>query len=63
MYVLILIIFCVLFVEAAVLVCGRLYKTFFGIFSSLNLCMLMQNENGGFATYELTRSYPWMEVV
>lgn len=23
----------------------------------------MQNDNGGFASYELTRSYPWLEVI
>lgn len=55
--------FCVLLVEVAVLLSSRLYKTFFGILSCLNLCMLMQNGDGGFATYELTRSYPWMEVI
>eukprot|EP01018_Ginkgo_biloba_P026747 Gb_09860 [translate_table: standard] len=32
-------------------------------FECLNLMLSMQNKDGGFATYELTRSYPWLEII
>ncbi|XP_057869659.2 cycloartenol synthase 2 [Cryptomeria japonica] len=32
-------------------------------FDCVNLILSMQNKDGGFATYELTRSYPWLEII
>jgi squalene cyclase len=29
----------------------------------LSVILLVQNNNGGFATYELTRSYAWLEIL
>ncbi|KAK2388871.1 cycloartenol synthase [Trifolium repens] len=29
---------------------------------AVNLILSLQNRNGGFASYELTRSYTWLEV-
>ncbi|KAK3010013.1 hypothetical protein RJ639_011016, partial [Escallonia herrerae] len=34
-----------------------------GLFNAVNLILTLQNNNGGFATYELTRSYDWLEVI
>ncbi|KAK3023553.1 hypothetical protein RJ639_044638 [Escallonia herrerae] len=34
-----------------------------GLFNAVNLILTLQNNNGGFATYELTRSYAWLEVI
>ncbi|KFK33925.1 hypothetical protein AALP_AA5G078800 [Arabis alpina] len=33
------------------------------LFDAVNFILSLQNKNGGFATYELTRSYPWLEVI
>nr|AJR21210.1 cucurbitadienol synthase 2 [Citrullus colocynthis] len=30
---------------------------------AVNVLLSLQNENGGFASYELTRSYPWLELI
>ncbi|XP_010520562.1 PREDICTED: lanosterol synthase isoform X2 [Tarenaya hassleriana] len=32
-------------------------------FDAVNFILSLQNSNGGFASYELTRSYPWLEVI
>ncbi|CAN1748565.1 Cycloartenol synthase [Linum perenne] len=33
------------------------------LFDSVNCILSLQNENGGFASYELTRSHPWLEML
>ncbi|VVB14237.1 unnamed protein product [Arabis nemorensis] len=33
------------------------------LFDAVDFILSLQNKNGGFATYELTRSYPWLEVI
>ncbi|MED6207796.1 hypothetical protein PIB30_038990, partial [Stylosanthes scabra] len=33
------------------------------LFDAANVLLSMQNTNGGFASYELTRSYEWLEVL
>ncbi|CAI0553272.1 unnamed protein product [Linum tenue] len=33
------------------------------LFDSVNCILSFQNENGGFASYELTRSYQWLEAL
>ncbi|KAI3437274.1 Terpene cyclase/mutase family member [Psidium guajava] len=33
------------------------------LFDAVNLILSLQNKNGGFASYELTRSYPWLEII
>lgn len=33
------------------------------LFDCVNVILSFQNENGGFATYERTRSYPWLEYL
>ncbi|KAL8141223.1 hypothetical protein V2J09_007244 [Rumex salicifolius] len=33
------------------------------LYDAVNVILSLQNEGGGFATYELTRSYPWLELV
>ncbi|GMH42745.1 hypothetical protein BSKO_10664 [Bryopsis sp. KO-2023] len=33
------------------------------LFDCVNVILSYQNDNGGMATYELTRSYPWIEVM
>ncbi|KAF8038676.1 hypothetical protein BT93_B1269 [Corymbia citriodora subsp. variegata] len=33
------------------------------LFDAVNLILSMQNKNGGFASYELTRSYPCLEII
>ncbi|XP_068641549.1 cycloartenol synthase 2-like [Aristolochia californica] len=33
------------------------------LYDAVNVILSLQNEDGGFATYELTRSYPWMELI
>ncbi|CAN1259354.1 Cycloartenol synthase [Linum perenne] len=33
------------------------------LFDSVNCILSLQNENGGFASYELTRSPPWLEML
>nr|K7NBZ9.1 RecName: Full=Cucurbitadienol synthase; Short=SgCbQ [Siraitia grosvenorii]AEM42982.1 cucurbitadienol synthase [Siraitia grosvenorii]AUC64917.1 cucurbitadienol synthase [Siraitia grosvenorii]WCF76099.1 oxidosqualene cyclase [synthetic construct] len=30
---------------------------------AVNVLLSLQNDNGGFASYELTRSYPWLELI
>ncbi|XP_004299757.1 PREDICTED: cycloartenol synthase 2-like isoform X2 [Fragaria vesca subsp. vesca] len=30
---------------------------------AVNVVLSLQNSNGGFASYELTRSYPWLEMI
>ncbi|KAI4376391.1 hypothetical protein MLD38_014160 [Melastoma candidum] len=32
-------------------------------FDAVNLILSLQNGNGGFASYELTRSYQWLEII
>ncbi|KAK1566469.1 hypothetical protein Q3G72_000322 [Acer saccharum] len=32
-------------------------------YDAVNVILSLQNEDGGFATYELTRSYPWLELI
>nr|GMC65032.1 cycloartenol synthase-like isoform X4 [Ipomoea batatas] len=32
------------------------------LYDAVDLILSLQNNSGGFATYELTRSYPWLEV-
>jgi len=32
-------------------------------FDCVSYMLSMQNNDGGFATYELTRSYPWLEII
>ncbi|KAJ8450295.1 hypothetical protein Cgig2_004752 [Carnegiea gigantea] len=33
------------------------------LYDAVNILLSLQNDNGGFATYELTRSYPWLELI
>ncbi|OAY76872.1 Cycloartenol synthase [Ananas comosus] len=33
------------------------------LYDAVNVILSLMNENGGFATYELTRSYAWMELI
>ncbi|CAH2061373.1 unnamed protein product [Thlaspi arvense] len=33
------------------------------LFDAVNNILSLQNTNGGFASYELTRSYPWLETI
>ncbi|KAL7133796.1 hypothetical protein ABFS83_12G164400 [Erythranthe nasuta] len=33
------------------------------LYDSVDLILSLQNSNGGFASYELTRSYAWLEVI
>ncbi|XP_020221338.2 cycloartenol synthase [Cajanus cajan] len=33
------------------------------LYDAVNLILSMQNKNGGFASYELTRSYAWLEKI
>ncbi|GKV20479.1 hypothetical protein SLEP1_g30602 [Rubroshorea leprosula] len=33
------------------------------LYDAVNVILSLQNADGGFATYELTRSYPWLELV
>ncbi|CAM9000177.1 unnamed protein product [Rhodiola kirilowii] len=33
------------------------------VYDAVNVILSLQNPNGGFATYELTRSYNWMELI
>ncbi|KAJ3696282.1 hypothetical protein LUZ60_001659 [Juncus effusus] len=33
------------------------------LYDAVNVLLSLMNENGGFATYELTRSYAWMELI
>ncbi|PIA37711.1 hypothetical protein AQUCO_03000334v1 [Aquilegia coerulea] len=33
------------------------------MFDAVNIILSLQNTNGGFAPYELTRSYPWLELI
>lgn len=33
------------------------------LYNAVNLMLSLQNKNGGFASYELTRSYPWLEII
>ncbi|KNA23716.1 hypothetical protein SOVF_022560 [Spinacia oleracea] len=33
------------------------------LYDSVNVLLSLQNGDGGFATYELTRSYPWLELI
>ncbi|KAK8615214.1 hypothetical protein V6N13_068994 [Hibiscus sabdariffa] len=33
------------------------------LYDAVNVILLYQNADGGFATYELTRSYPWLELI
>eukprot|EP00245_Coleochaete_scutata_P007127 TRINITY_DN22226_c0_g1_i1.p1 TRINITY_DN22226_c0_g1~~TRINITY_DN22226_c0_g1_i1.p1 ORF type:complete len:764 (-),score=100.86 TRINITY_DN22226_c0_g1_i1:719-3010(-) len=33
------------------------------LYDCVNVILSYQNSNGGFATYELTRSYPWIEII
>ncbi|PIA35291.1 hypothetical protein AQUCO_03600160v1 [Aquilegia coerulea] len=32
-------------------------------FDAVNIILSLQNTNGGFAPYELTRSYRWLELI
>ncbi|KAK9078933.1 hypothetical protein SSX86_002992 [Deinandra increscens subsp. villosa] len=32
-------------------------------FDAVNLLLTLQNRNGGYSSYELMRSYPWLEVI
>lgn len=32
-------------------------------YDAVNVLLSLQNGDGGFATYELTRSYPWLEII
>lgn len=32
------------------------------IYDAVNMILSLQNTSGGFASYEITRSYPWLEV-
>ncbi|CAH9148216.1 unnamed protein product [Cuscuta epithymum] len=34
-----------------------------GLFDAVNVILSLQNPDGGYATYELTRSYPWLELI
>ncbi|KAK9097606.1 hypothetical protein Sjap_023103 [Stephania japonica] len=33
------------------------------LYDAVNVILSLQNDDGGFATYELTRSYPWLELL
>lgn len=33
------------------------------LYDAVNVILSLQNPNGGYATYELTRSYPWLELI
>ncbi|KAK9931604.1 hypothetical protein M0R45_018876 [Rubus argutus] len=33
------------------------------LYDAVNVVLSLQNKNGGFATYELTRSYAWLEII
>ncbi|MED6111691.1 CRISPR-associated protein 1, partial [Stylosanthes scabra] len=33
------------------------------LYDAVNVILSLQNSNGGFATYELTRSYSWLEII
>uniref|UniRef100_A0A9I9E7E2 Terpene cyclase/mutase family member n=1 Tax=Cucumis melo TaxID=3656 RepID=A0A9I9E7E2_CUCME len=33
------------------------------LYDAVDLILSLQNSNGGFASYELTRSYPWLEML
>nr|ANG59904.1 oxidosqualene cyclases 2 [Alisma plantago-aquatica subsp. orientale] len=33
------------------------------LYDAVNVILSLMNTDGGFATYELTRSYPWMEII
>ncbi|KAJ4809906.1 Terpene cyclase/mutase family member [Rhynchospora pubera] len=33
------------------------------LYDAVNVILSLMNDNGGFATYELTRSYAWMELI
>ncbi|KAF8400152.1 hypothetical protein HHK36_013448 [Tetracentron sinense] len=33
------------------------------LYDAVNVILSLQNEDGGFATYELTRSYQWLELI
>ncbi|XP_031109634.1 cycloartenol synthase 2-like [Ipomoea triloba] len=33
------------------------------LYAAVDLILSLQNNSGGFATYELTRSYPWLEML
>ncbi|XP_019150037.1 PREDICTED: cycloartenol synthase 2-like isoform X2 [Ipomoea nil] len=33
------------------------------LYDAVDLILSLQNNSGGFATYELTRSYPWLEIL
>ncbi|XP_047321404.1 cycloartenol Synthase [Impatiens glandulifera] len=33
------------------------------MYDAVNVILSLQNSDGGYATYELTRSYPWMELI
>ncbi|XP_010244585.1 PREDICTED: cycloartenol synthase 2 isoform X1 [Nelumbo nucifera] len=33
------------------------------LYDAVNVILSLQNGHGGFATYELTRSYPWLELI
>ncbi|XVF19107.1 hypothetical protein REPUB_Repub11eG0081500 [Reevesia pubescens] len=33
------------------------------LYDAVNVILSLQNIDGGFATYELTRSYPWLELI
>nr|XP_048329943.1 cycloartenol synthase-like isoform X2 [Ziziphus jujuba var. spinosa] len=33
------------------------------LYDAVNVILSLQNENGGFASYELTRSYDWLEMI
>ncbi|XP_022753475.1 cycloartenol synthase 2 isoform X2 [Durio zibethinus] len=33
------------------------------LYDAVNVILSLQNTEGGFATYELTRSYPWLELI
>ncbi|XP_022135121.1 probable oxidosqualene cyclase isoform X2 [Momordica charantia] len=33
------------------------------LYDAIDLILSLQNSNGGFASYELTRSYPWLEML
>ncbi|KAJ8753136.1 hypothetical protein K2173_017701 [Erythroxylum novogranatense] len=32
-------------------------------YDAVNVILSLQNDNGGYATYELSRSYSWLEVI
>ncbi|KAM7264949.1 hypothetical protein ACFE04_002632 [Oxalis oulophora] len=33
------------------------------LYDAVNVILSLQNKTGGFASYELTRSYPWLEII